>query len=181
MTRDEKRGVAKALAEKIAQTDCFYILNAEGMNAEQVAEFRARCFAEGLVYQVAKNTLIEKALQNLDAQYGDTKPLVPLLKGVSSMLFALPEAYSTPAALIERFRKEKKLQKPLFKGAWVDRECIIGNDNLSALSRMKSKPQVLGELLDTLQSPLRNLAGALASGSHNLGAVMRALETTRES
>lgn len=174
MTRQEKQEIVESLAEQFASTDHFYIINAQGLNLEEVNDFRRRCFKAGVVYQVVKNTLIQKALEKLESKVDYTPFNDTVLKGFSGILFP-QEAANIPAKLIKDFRKEKNTQTPLFKGACIDKDFFIGEENLEALSNLKSKTELIGELVGLLKSPLVHVMSSLQSGKHQLSGIVQAL------
>ena len=174
MTRQEKTEIVAALAERLASTDHFYIVDAEGLNIEEINDFRRKCFQAGVTYQVVKNTLIQKALEKLEnevdyAPFGDK-----VLKGFSGILFP-QEAANIPAKIIQDFRKQRNLQAPLLKGASIDRDLFIGEEHLVTLSNLKSKTELIGELIGLLKAPMTNVMSALQSGKHQLAGVVQTL------
>jgi large subunit ribosomal protein L10 len=174
MTRKEKNKVVEALAKQLAEVDYFYVINAEGLSAGEISDFRRKCFQAGIVYQVVKNTLINKALEKLESEADYSAFSDTVLKGFSGILFA-KEVGSTPARVIKEFRKQRKLAKPLFKGASIDKELFIGEEYLDQLSSLKSKTELLGELIGLLQSPVARVVASLQSGKHQLAGIVRAL------
>ena len=174
MTRKEKNKIVDTLVEQLSATTYFYIIDAEGLNVEEINDFRRKCFQAGVAYQVVKNTLINKALEKLDggvdyAAFSDT-----VLQGFSGILFA-QDIGSIPAKIIKDFRKQRNLGKPFLKGASIDKELFIGEEHLDTLSQLKSKAELLGELAGLLQSPIMRLMASLQSGSHQLAGLLEAL------
>jgi large subunit ribosomal protein L10 len=139
-----------------------------------VNAFRRTCFEKGVEYKVYKNTLIAKALENLDADY--SKLADGALKGFSGILFS-KETSNLPAKVLLDFRKKqgKKEYRPVFKGAGIDSDVFLGEANLEVLSTLKSKEELIGELIGLLQSPAKNLVSALQSGQNNLTGVLKTL------
>jgi len=174
MTRKEKTEIVESLVERFALTDYFYIVDAEGLNIEEINDFRRKCFQAGIVYQVVKNTLIKKALEKLQGEVDYTSFNDTVLKGFSGILFA-KDVGSTPAKIIKEFRKQKKLATPRFKGAFIDKELFIGEEHLDALSRLKSKTELLSELMALLQTPMTRVIASLQSGKHQLAGIVKAL------
>lgn len=174
MTRQEKKEVVANLAKRLASTDYFYIVDAEGLNLEQVNNFRRKCFQAGVVYQVVKNTLIKKALDQLETDIDYTPFNDQVLKGFSGILFPL-NAANTPAKLIKEYRKEQNNSLPLFKGAFVDSDLFVGEEHLETLSNLKSKEELIGEVIGLLQSPITNVVAALQSGKDQLSGVIKTL------
>ncbi|NVK48121.1 MAG: 50S ribosomal protein L10 [Cyclobacteriaceae bacterium] len=178
MTREEKKEVIDSLTEKFRENPFFYITNASGFTVAEVNAFRRTCFEKGVEYKVYKNTLIKKALENLDADFSQ---LDSALKGFSGIIFS-KETSNLPAKVLLDFRKKmgKKETRPVFKGASIDSDVFVGEENLEMLSKLKSKQELLGDLLGLLQSPAMNLISALQSGQNNLGGVLKALEERGE-
>jgi large subunit ribosomal protein L10 len=174
MTRKEKNEIVETLASQLAATNYFYIIDAEGLNIEEVNDFRRKCFQEGVAYQVVKNTLISKALEKLESGVDYSSFSDAVLKGFSGILFA-KDIGSTPAKIIKDFRKQRRLGSPLLKGASIDKDLFIGEEHLDALSQLKSKAELLGELIALLNSPITNVIASLQSGKHQLSGLMRAL------
>ncbi len=174
MTRDEKKVIIDSLTEKLKENPFFYITDASGFSVAQVNAFRRTCFEKGVEYQVYKNTLIAKALENLDADY--SKLAEGALKGFSGIIFS-KETSNLPAKVLLDFRKKqgKKETRPVFKGAGIDSDVILGENNLEMLSNLKSKAELLGDLIGLLQSPAKNLVSALQSGQNNITGVLKTL------
>ncbi|MBS9524016.1 50S ribosomal protein L10 [Litoribacter ruber] len=179
MTREEKQVVIESLTEKLKETPHFYITDASGFNVAQVNAFRRMCFEKGVEYRVYKNTLIQKALENLDTDYAAFSEQT--LKGFSGIIFS-PETSNLPAKIIKDFRKKlgKKETRPVFKGASIDSDLFIGEKNLEMLSTLKSKEELLGEIIGLLQSPAKNVISALKSGQDKLAGLVKTL-SERES
>jgi large subunit ribosomal protein L10 len=174
MTRDEKKVIIDSLTEKLKETPFFYITDASGFSVAEVNAFRRTCFEKGVEYKVYKNTLIAKALENLDADY--SKLADGALKGFSGILFS-KETSNLPAKVLLDFRKKqgKKEYRPVFKGAGIDSDVFLGEANLEVLSTLKSKEELIGELIGLLQSPAKNLVSALQSGQNNITGVLKTL------
>jgi len=178
MTRDEKKEIIDGLTEKFRENPFFYITNAAGFSVAEVNAFRRTCFERGVEYKVYKNTIIKKALENLDADFSQ---LDDTLKGFSGIMFS-KETSNLPAKVLLDFRKKigKKETRPVFKGASIDADIFVGEANLEMLSNLKSKQELLGDLIGLLQSPAMNLISALQSGQNNIGGVLKALESREE-
>jgi large subunit ribosomal protein L10 len=174
MTRDEKKVIIDGLTEKFKENPFFYITDASGFSVAQINAFRRTCYERGVEYKVYKNTLIKKALENLDSDY--SKLSDGALKGFSGIIFS-KETSNLPAKVLLDFRKKlgKKEVRPLFKGAGIDSDVFIGEANLEVLSTLKSKEELLGELIGLLQSPAKNLVSALQSGQNNITGVLKTL------
>lgn len=174
MTRDEKKVIIDGLTEKLKENPFFYVTDASGFTVAQVNAFRRTCFEKGVEYRVYKNTLIAKALENLDADY--SKLVGVALKGFSGIIFS-KETSNLPAKVLLDFRKKqgKKETRPVFKGAGIDSDVILGENNLELLSNLKSKQELLGDLIGLLQSPAKNLVSALQSGQNGITGVLKTL------
>lgn len=174
MTRDEKKVIIDSLTEKLKENPFFYVTDAGGFSVAQINAFRRTCYEKGVEYKVYKNTLIKKALENLDADY--SKLVAGTLKGFSGIIFS-KETSNLPAKVLLDFRKKlgKKETRPVFKGAGIDSDVILGENNLEMLSNLKSKQELLGDLIGLLQSPAKNLVSALQSGQNNITGVLKTL------
>lgn len=172
MTREEKQQIINELTTKFADHTHFYITDASGFTVDQINNFRRMCFKSGVEYRVYKNTLIQKALEKNKAV--DYTPLFKTLKGFSGVIFS-KEIGNTPAKVIKEFRK--KLEgRPVLKAASIDSSIFIGDENLNMLSELKSKNELIGEVISLLQSPAKNVISALLSGKNTVAGLIKALE-----
>lgn len=174
MTREEKTVIINELKEKFAANNFFYITDASGMSVEQVNKFRRMCFERGVEYVVVKNTLIAKALET-HGDYADFSAKV--LKGFSGIMF-YNENGKAPAVLLKDFYKEsgaKDVLRPVLKGASIEGAPFIGADQLDALSKIKSREELIGEIVGLLQSPAKNVVSALQSGGGKLAGILKTL------
>jgi large subunit ribosomal protein L10 len=176
MTREEKQAIVDELSAKFATTNFFYITNAAGLSVAAINRFRRLCFNEGMEYKVYKNSLIRKALDTLDA---DTSAMDVALKGQSGILFT-SESGAAPAKLLKRFYKAENYgkndaTKPLLKGAYIDSDVFVGVENLEVLSNIKSKNELIGEIIGLLQSPAKNVVSALQSSGGKLAGILKTL------
>lgn len=172
MTREEKAQIIEELSKKFAENAHFYLADASGLTVEQVNGFRRLCFKSGLEYGVYKNTLIRKALEKQEGV--DYTPLFDVLNGFSGVLFS-KETGNLPAKVIKEYHK--KLEgKPALKAASINSDLFIGAENLNMLSELKSKNELIGEVISLLQSPAKNVVSALLSGKNTLGGLMKTLE-----
>tara|TARA_Y100001949_G_C15918602_1_gene300166 strand:- start:181 stop:708 length:528 start_codon:yes stop_codon:yes gene_type:complete len=172
MTREEKAQVIAGLTEKFQQHQHFYITDTSGLSVGEINRFREMCFSKGIEYRVVKNTLIKKALENLEA---DFSALDDALKGFSGIMF-VEENANIPAKVIKDFKKTDKNQRPKFKAASIDTDIFIGEDQLDALSKLKSKQELVGEVIGLLQSPAKNVISALKSGGDTLAGLVKTLQ-----
>jgi large subunit ribosomal protein L10 len=154
MTREEKSIAIEDLTAKLANTNIIYIADTSGLDAETTSNLRRACFKAGIKLEVVKNTLLEKAMEASSNDYGD---LPTILKGNSSVFIA--DVANAPAKIIKDFRK--KSDKPLLKGAFINNEIYIGDNLLDSLASLKSKEEVIGEIIGLLQSPARRIISAL--------------------
>jgi large subunit ribosomal protein L10 len=173
MTREEKGQIIEQLTSKFEENNNFYVTDASGLSVEQINAFRKLCFDAGIEYRVYKNTLIQKALEKLDTDY--TEFFDTVLKGFSGILFS-KEAANTPAKVIRDYRKSGKSDdKPMLKGASIDTDLFIGEEHLVMLSKLKSKNELIGEVIGLLQSPAKNVISALQSGGTTLSGLVKTL------
>ena len=174
MTKEEKIKFVEELTDKLQNTGFFYVTDTGGMTVAEVNDFRRLCFEKGLEYKVIKNTLIEKALNNLDADYAEFSEKV--LKGFSGVMFS-PETANLPGKVIKEYRKKSgKKDMPVLKGASIDGDVFIGNDQLDALADLKSKEDLIGEVITLLQSPAKNVVSALQSGGNTIAGLVKTLQ-----
>jgi large subunit ribosomal protein L10 len=171
MTKDQKNEAIEVLKEKFNQYNNFYITNTEALSVAQVNKLRKICFDKNVEMKVAKNTLIRKALEGIDsARYSG---VFDSLSGVTALLFS--EDAKEPAMIISSFRTETKTEKPVLKAAFIDMDVFVGNDQLEALKTLKSKNELIGEIIGLLQSPVTNVLSGLNAGS-KLASLLKALE-----
>ncbi|MBN9283233.1 MULTISPECIES: 50S ribosomal protein L10 [Flavobacterium] len=154
MTREEKSIAIEDLTAQLAGTNIVYVADISGLNAETTSNLRRACFKAGIKLEVVKNTLLEKAMEASDNNYGE---LPTVLKGNTSILIA--DIANAPAKIIKEFRK--KSDKPLLKGAYINEEIYIGDNLLDSLASLKSKEEVIGEIIGLLQSPAQRVISAL--------------------
>ncbi len=175
MTREEKGQIIDALAEKFSQHNHFYITDASGLTVAQINAFRRLCFNAGIEYGVYKNTLIRKALEK---QEGNYEELFGALQGFSGVLFS-KESGNVPARVIKEYRK-KQQGKPGLKAASIESALFIGEEHLDTLSELKSKNELIGEIVSLLQSPAKNVLSALLSGKQTVAGLVKALEERKQ-
>jgi len=157
MTREEKAQIIEELSQKFADNAHFYITDASGFTVEQINAFRRMCFKSGIEYGVYKNTLIRKALERQEGT--DFSPLFKVLHGFSGVIFS-KEVGNAPAKVLREYRK-KVDGKPVLKAASIKTEFYIGDENLNTLAELKSRDELIGEIITMLQSPARNVLSAL--------------------
>lgn len=154
MTREEKSIAIENLTAQLAGTNIIYVSDISGLNAETTSNLRRACFKAGIKLEVIKNTLLAKAMEKSDKDYGD---LPSVLSGNSAILIS--DVANAPGKIIKEFRR--KSDKPLLKGAYVNSEIYIGDNQLEALATIKSKEELIGELIGLLQSPAQRIISAL--------------------
>lgn len=157
MTKQEKNEVIELLKGKFSQYNNFYITDTESLTVEQVSKLRGHCFNKQVEMKVAKNTLIKKALESLDAE--KYSGVYDSLHKVTALMFS--ENPKDPAMIISSFRKEMNNEKPLLKAAFINGDVFVGNDQLKALTQIKTKNELIGEVIGLLQSPIQRVLGAL--------------------
>jgi len=171
MTKNEKIELVNTLKEKFEANAFFYVLDSGELTVDEVNVFRSLCHEKGFEYRVVKNTLVKKALDDLDA---DFSPLYDsVLKGFSGILFS-NESGSGPAKMLKEFRKKGGTDKLTLKGASIDTSFYVGEESLETLSKIKSKEDLLAELVGLLQSPGSNLARALQTPGEKLAGALAA-------
>ena len=168
MTKEEKGVAIDALFEKLSKNENFYLTDISQMTVETSNKLRRICFKEGVSLHVVKNTLLKKALERTQKNYGG---LYDVLKGSSSIMFC--DSPKAPAKLIKQFRKTNP--KPILKGGFIYESVFIGDDNLDALISLKTKNEMVGEIIGILQSPAKNVISALQSGGNKLAGIVKTL------
>ena len=157
MTKQEKNEVIVALKEKFSQYNNFYVTDTESLTVAQVSQLRRHCFDKQVEMRVAKNTLIRKALEGLDAE--KYTGVYDSLHKVTALLFS--ENPKEPALILSGFRKESKGEKPELKAAFINGDIFVGDNQLKALTQIKTKNELIGEVIGLLQSPIQRVLGAL--------------------
>ncbi|MBU2651857.1 MAG: 50S ribosomal protein L10 [Bacteroidetes bacterium] len=173
MTREEKNQLIDSLTDQLLNNNNFYLTDISNLNAEKTTELRRLCFRKQIKLQMVKNTLLKKAMERTERNYG---PLYDILKGTTSIMFS--ETGNTPARLIQEFRK--KSDKPILKGAYIEEMTYVGDDQLDFLSNIKSKNELIADIVLLLQSPMRNVIGALQSGGQTIHGVLKTLSEKSE-
>mgnify|MGYP000967411073 CR=1 FL=1 len=157
MTPAQKNEVIEMLKEKFSQYNNFYITDTESLTVEQVSQLRRHCFNKQVEMKVAKNTLIKKALESLDAE--KYAGVYDALHNVTALMFS--ESPKEPALIISSFRSGNKSEKPLLKAAFIGGEVFTGDNQLAALTKIKTKNELIGEVIGLLQSPAKRVLAAL--------------------
>ena len=173
MKKEEKNQVVEALAEKLNNNNNFYIADISELNAEDTSTLRRLCFKRDVTLTVVKNTLLKKAMEKTDK---DLEALYEILKGPTSIMFS--ESGNTPAKLIKEFRKTSS--RPILKGAYIEEMTYIGDEQLDFLVALKSKNELVADIILLLQSPVTNVVSALQSGGNILSGVVKTLSERAE-
>ncbi|WP_299224763.1 50S ribosomal protein L10 [uncultured Psychroserpens sp.] len=168
MTREEKSQVIEELTAQLADNTNIYLADISGLNAGNTSDLRRACYKANVKLNVVKNTLLTKAMEASDKDFGD---LPSVLKGNTSVMYS--ETGNAPAKVIKNFRK--KSDKPLLKGAFIEEAIYIGDDQLDMLVDIKSKEELIGEIVTLLQSPAKNVISALKSGGGTLAGIIKTL------
>ncbi|MFB0905201.1 MAG: 50S ribosomal protein L10 [Nonlabens sp.] len=168
MTREQKANVIQDLTATLGDNSTIYLADISGLNALETTNLRRACFKANVSMAVVKNTLLAKAMEASDKDFGE---LPELLKGNTSIMLA--EIANAPAKVIENFRK--KSAKPVLKGAYIAEAIYVGDDMISTLSNIKSKEEMIGDIIGLLQSPAKNVISALQSGGGKLAGILKTL------
>jgi large subunit ribosomal protein L10 len=169
MTREEKNQAIEDLTSVLNGTSTIYVADIQGLNATQTSQLRRMCFQKGVQLSVVKNTLLRKAMEKSEKEF---EGLYETLVGNTSIL--LSDTGNVPAKLIKDIRK--KQEKPLLKGAYIEEAIYVGDDQLDALTAIKSKEELIGDIITLLQSPAKNVVSALQSGGNTVSGLLKALE-----
>lgn len=173
MTREEKNQAIENLTVKLNDANIFYLADIAGLDAESSSLLRKNCFKSDVQLEVVKNTLLKKALEKAEGNYDE---LYGSLAGNTSIMFS--NIGNAPAKIIKDFRK--KSDKPLLKGAFIEESIYIGDENLDALVAIKSKEELIGEIVSLLQSPAKNVISALQSSGGKLAGIVKTLSEKPE-
>ena len=168
MTREEKSRVIEDLTGKLADNQVIYLADISGLNALDTSNLRRACFKANVKLAVVKNTLLAKAMESSEKNFGE---LAGTLKGNTSLMIA--EVGNAPAKVIKEFRKSSK--RPILKGAYVEEAVYVGDDQLDNLVNIKSKEELIGDIITLLQSPATNVVSALQSGGGKLAGILKTL------
>jgi len=169
MNKEEKHDLVLALAEQMKEYGNFYITDTSDLTVAKINAIRRQCFESDIKMQVTKNSLIKKAMDSIE---GDFTQIYDVLKGSSSIMFS--KSSTAPAKLIKQLRK--KGEKPVLKAAYIDTAIFIGDNQLDALVNLKSREQLIGEIVGLLQSPAKNVISALQSGGNTIAGLVKTLQ-----
>lgn len=167
MRKEDKITIINTITSTIKEYENFYLTDISTLNAAKTSALRAECFKNDIKLMVVKNTLLGKALEAVDVDYSE---LAPVLKGNTAIMFS--NVANAPAKLIDKYKKEGI---PALKAAYVQESCYVGAENLSALVNIKSKTELLGDVIGLLQSPIKNVVSALQSGGNTIHGVLETL------
>jgi large subunit ribosomal protein L10 len=170
MTREEKAKYIDELAAELSQAGIFYLTDTSELTVETINNLRRRCYQSNIKLKVVKNTLLQKAMERIDGK--DYSELNQVLSGPTSIMFS--EVGNLPAKIIKEFRK--KSDKPILKGAFIDEAIFIGDNQLDSLVTLKSKEELIGEIVGLLQSPAKNVISALKGQGGKIAGILKTLE-----
>lgn len=173
MDRAGKQETIVELTEKFNQATNFYLADTSSLSVDDINRLRRLCHKQGVEMRVAKNTLIRKALEATGKEYDG---IIEALHGPTSIMFS--ETGSVPAKVIKEFRKAG--DKPVLKAAYIDSAIFIGDKSVDELSKLKTKQELIGEIIGLLQSPAKNVISALLSGGNKLSGILKTLEDRKE-
>jgi len=168
MRKEEKSDIINSLAEKLKEYSHFYLTDTAELNAADTSDLRRKCFENQIKLVVVKNTLLKRALEQTGLDYGE---LIPVLKGSTAVMFS--NNGNTPAKMIREYRKSHP--KPLIKGAFVEESIYVGENLIETLASLKSKEELIGDIIALLQSPAKNVISALQSGGSTIHGVLETL------
>lgn len=169
MTKEQKAKMIDDLTALLEESNIVYLTDIAGLNASNTTELRRTCYKNDISLRVVKNTLLKKAMERVEAKEFDG--LYDSLKGNTAIMIS--NTGNAPAKVIETFRK--KSDKPILKGAWIDQAVFVGDDQLKALSSLKSKEELIGEIIGLLQSPLKTVVSQLQSGGQKIAGIVKTL------
>ena len=170
MTREEKDLQIKELTQMLADNSVLYLTDATGLNAEETTQLRRACYKNDVRMRVVKNTLLRRAMEA--SEVTDFSELYEVLTGQTALLVG--NVGNTPAKILKEFRKKSDM--PTLKAAYVEESTYLGDDQIDALTAIKSKDELIAELIALLQSPMKNVVGALNSGGNTVSGLVKALQ-----
>lgn len=173
MRKEDKKQLIDSLTQQLADNNNFYLTDVSDLNAQNTSDLRRLCFKYGIRMQVVKNTLLKKAMENAERDYDE---LYEILIGNTSIMFA--EAGNAPAKLIKEFRK--KSDRPILKGAYIEEMTYLGDEQLDFLANIKSKDELIADVIALLQSPVKNVVSSLQSGGSKLSGILKTLSEKGE-
>ena len=168
MRKEDKNQIIDSLVEQLNKHSNFYLADISELNVDTTNKLRRLCFRRNVELQVVKNTLLKKAMEKTNRDFGS---LYDVLEGSTSIMFS--DTGNVPAKLIKEFRRN--FSKPILKGAFVVETCFVGENQLEILVNIKSKNELIGDIIALLQSPAKNVIGALQSGGHRIAGIVKTL------
>lgn len=175
MTREQKNQQIKTLSEQLNENSNFYLTDIGDLTVKTTNELRRLCFRKDVKLKVVKNTLLKKAMEKSNKELD---PLFDTLRGATSIMFS--DTGNVPARLIEEFRKKFRSKKPILKGAYVEESIYLGEDQLEVLVNIKSKNELIGDIILLLQSPAKNVISALQSGGYKISGILETLSNKKQ-
>ena len=175
MKKEEKDKVIETLSDTLKSVSNFYVTDISDLTVAKTNELRRLCFKRNIKLTVVKNTLLKKAMERSERNF---ESLYPILIGGTSLMMC--ETANIPAKMITEFRKTFKMEKPILKGAFILESTYIGNDQLAILVSLKSKNELIGDIIGLLQSPAKNVISALQSGGHTISGIVKTLSEKPE-
>ena len=175
MRKEDKKALIDSMSVQLAETSNLYLTDVSGMNAEDTSDLRRLCYKYNITMRVVKNTLLRKAMDAADREFGE---LYDVLKENTAVMFT--ETGNAPAKLIQEFRKKKKSESPVLKAAYIEEMSYIGNEQLDFLVAIKSREELIADVIALLQSPVKNVLGALQSGGQKLSGILETLSEKSE-
>ena len=173
MRKEDKLVIIDSILAELQACPNFYLTDVSDLNAEKTSQLRRQCFNSGIKMLVVKNTLLHKAMQQMDKEYNE---LFDVLKGQTAVM--LCETGNAPAKLIKNFRQ--KSDRPILKGAYIEECCYVGDDMIDTLCNVKSKNDLIADVIALLQSPMKNIISGLQSGGHKLSGILETLSEKAE-
>ena len=173
MRKEDKQVLIDSMLSELQACPNFYLADVSDLNAEKTSQLRRQCFNSGVKMIVVKNALFQKAMQRMEKDYDS---LYDVLKGSTAVMFS--ETGNAPAKLIKNFRKTS--DRPILKGAYIEECCYVGDDMLDALCNLKSKNDLIADVIALLQSPMKNVISGLQSGGHKLSGILETLSERAE-
>ena len=173
MRKEDKKIIIDSILAELQACPNFYLTDVSDLNAEKTSQLRRQCFNSGIKMLVVKNTLLHKAMQQMDKEYNE---LFDVLKGQTAVM--LCETGNAPAKLIKNFRQ--KSDRPILKGAYIEECCYVGDDMIDTLCNVKSKNDLIADVIALLQSPMKNIISGLQSGGHKLSGILETLSEKAE-
>ncbi len=175
MRKEDKIQQVKSLVKQLTDNSMFYLADISGLDAEQTSNLRRICFKQGVQLTVVKNTLLKKAMEKVEKDFDE---LYDVLKGNTALMFT--DTGNVPAKLIKEYTKKFKTEKPALKGAYIEETNYVGAENLDFLASIKSKDELIGEIVGLLQSPAKNVISALKSSGETVAGIVKTLSERPE-